>query len=57
MKIKGNEQCDVICIGVRIPYELHRELKQLADSKDLTLSQLVRLAIKNIIADQSEVSE
>lgn len=42
---------NVICIGVRIPKTLHKELTDLANKKDLTLSQLVRIAIKQIIAE------
>lgn len=44
---------NIICIGVRIPKELHEELTDLAYKKDLTLSQLVRIAIKKIIADNA----
>lgn len=44
---------NVICIGVRIPKDLHKELTDLANKKDLTLSQLVRTAIKKIIADNA----
>lgn len=49
MKVKDKEKDDMICLGVRIPKKTHEELANLAASKDLTISQLVRIAIKNII--------
>lgn len=51
--MKLNEE-NVVCIGVRIPKKLHTELTDIAAKKDLTLSQLVRLAIKKIIADNEQ---
>lgn len=49
MKTKSNEQEEMICIGVRIPKELHEEFKQLAKNRDLTISQVIRIAIKDFI--------
>lgn len=51
MKTKDKEKDDMICLGVRIPKEIHAKLAKVAKSKDLTISQLVRIAIKNAIAN------
>ncbi len=52
MKVKDKEKSDMICLGVRITKKTHEELAELAANKDLTISQLVRIAIKNLITNK-----
>ena len=43
------KQDNIICLGVRIPKEMHEALAKAAKDNDLTMSQVVRIAIKDFI--------
>jgi len=43
-------------VGIRLPVELARELRESADKNDRTLSQTVRLASRLYLKTQQEVS-
>lgn len=45
---------DTVCIGVRLSKEMHKKLKQTAKACDLTISQFVRVAVKNLIEQKNQ---
>lgn len=43
---------DKICLGVYITTDKHERLMEIADKKELTLSNIVRMAINEFIAKE-----
>lgn len=42
-----------VCLGVNLPKELHSALSQIAKRNDLSISQVVRQAIRDYIAKET----
>ena len=42
-----------VCLGVQISEDMHAELIKLADKKELTISDIVRMAIKSFVAKET----
>lgn len=49
MSLTDEEKDEVVCIGVRIKKDLYEQLRKVCESKDLTLSQVVRIVLKEFI--------
>lgn len=45
---------DKICLGVYITDDTHKKLTEIAAEKELTLSDIVRMALKDFIAKQNQ---
>lgn len=39
-----------ICLGVHITEDMHKRLSKMAEEKEMTISVLVRIAIKELLA-------
>lgn len=50
----GKLRQERICLGVQISKDTHADLLSIATKKELTLSDIVRMAIKDFIQKQSD---
>ena len=54
MNLKNEKKKLSFMLGVHIPIELHDELMKVAEENDLTLSQIVRIALRNFLKQQTD---